>query len=472
MDRRTKLYINGAWVESTAKETIDVVNPATEEIIGRVPNASVEDVDRAALAARAAFPAWSRTSLEERIGWLTKLKDGIEARSEELAVLVTHQMGVPLEVCRDINVANAIRSIEAIIEDLRGFDFSEKLGNSLILYEPIGVVACITPWNFPLVQVIRKTCSAIGTGNTVVIKPSEQTPLDAYQVAEIWDEIGLPRGVCNLVTGYGVPTGEAMVSHPEVDMISLTGSTVAGKRVMKLAADGVKKVSLELGGKSANVILEDANLKQAVEVGLGSCYFNSGQVCVAQTRMLVPREKLEEATDLAKEVAQSYACGDPMGSGGKLGPLVSKRQYDRVRGYIRKGIEEGATLVTGGDDQPEGLDRGYFVSPTVFSNVSNDMTIAQEEIFGPVLSIIPYEDEEDAIRIANDTAYGLAGAVWSGDQERAKKVARQIQAGKVTINGAAWNRQAPFGGYKQSGIGREGGKHGLRELLEVKCLDL
>ena len=472
MDTRTELYINGAWVESTAEETIDVVNPATEEIIGRAPNASVEDVNHAVRAARAAFPAWSTTPLEERIGWLTRLKEGIEARSEEFAILVTRQMGVPLEICRDINVANATRSIEAIIEELRSFDFSEELGNSLILYEPIGVAACITPWNFPLVQVIRKTCTAMGTGNTVVIKPSEQTPLDAYRVAELWHEIGLPRGVFNLVTGFGVPTGEALVSHPQVSMISLTGSTGAGKRVMKLAADGVKKVSLELGGKSANVILEDADLKQAVEVGLGSCYFNSGQVCVAQSRMLVPRVKLEEATAMAKVVAESYSCGDPMRSGGKLGPLVSQRQHERVRGYIRKGIEEGATLVTGGDYKPDGIDSGYYVQPTVFSNVSNDMTIAREEIFGPVLSIIPYDDEEDAIRIANDTPYGLAGAVWSGDLERAKAVARKIQAGKITVNGAAWNRSAPFGGYKQSGIGREGGKHGLHEFLEVKCMDL
>ena len=472
MDRRTELYINGAWVESTAVETIDVVNPATEETIGRVPNANAEDVDRAVRAARAAFPGWSTTPLEERIGWLTKLKEGIEARSEEFAVLVTREMGVPLELCRNINVANAIRSIDGIIEDLQAFDFSEELGNSLIEYEPIGVAACITPWNFPLVQVIRKTATAMGTGNTVVVKPSEQTPLDAYLVAEIIHEIGLPPGVFNLVTGFGVPTGEALVSHPEVSIISLTGSTVAGKRVMALAADGVKKVALELGGKTANVILDDADLKQAVEVGLGSCYFNSGQVCVAQSRMLVPREKLEEATAIAKEVAESYSCGDPMESSGKLGPLVSGRQHGRVRDYIRKGIEEGATLVTGGEKLPHGIDSGYYVRPTVFSNVSNDMTIAREEIFGPVLSIIPYEDEEDAVRIANDTPYGLAGAVWSGDLERAKKVGRKIQAGKITINGAAWNRSAPFGGYKQSGIGREGGRHGIHEFLEVKCMDL
>ncbi len=472
MDTRTELYINGMWVESTAEETIDVVNPATEEIIGRVPNANAEDVDRAVWASYAAFPAWSATPLEERIGWLTKLKEGIEARSEEFAVLVTREMGVPLELCRNINVANAIRSIDGIIEDLQAFDFSEELGNSLIEYEPIGVAACITPWNFPLVQVIRKAATAMGTGNTVVVKPSEQTPLDAYLVAEVFHEIGLPPGVFNLVTGYGVPTGEALVSHPEVSMITLTGSTVAGKRVMALAADGVKKVALELGGKTANVILDDADLKQAVEVGLGSCYFNSGQVCVAQSRMLVPRENLEEATAIAKEVAESYSCGDPMESSGKLGPLVSERQHDRVRDYIRKGIEEGATLVTGGEKLPDGIDSGYYVRPTVFSDVSNDMTIAREEIFGPVLSIIPYEDEEDAVRIANDTPYGLAGAVWSGDMERAKKVGRQIQAGKITINGAAWNRSAPFGGYKQSGIGREGGRHGIHEFLEVKCMDL
>jgi acyl-CoA reductase-like NAD-dependent aldehyde dehydrogenase len=336
----------------------------------------------------------------------------------------------------------------------------------------VGVVGCITPWNFPLHQVVAKVAAAMAAGCTIVLKPSEVAPLTAFILAEIAHEAGLPAGVFNLVSGLGTVVGEALASHPDVDMISFTGSTRAGKRVSELAAQTVKRVALELGGKSANIILDDADLEKAVQGGVANCYFNSGQTCSAHTRMLVPRSRHDEAVKLAKAAAESFTVGDPRVGKVKLGPLISDVQRERVRGYIKKGIEEGATLVTGGAEPPDGLDRGYFVKPTVFANVRNDMTIAREEIFGPVLSIIPYEDEDDAVRIANDTPYGLAGGVWSSDPERAKRVARRLRTGQVDINGGSFNPFAPFGGYKQSGNGRELGRYGFEEFLETKSLQL
>ncbi|MFZ9482851.1 MAG: aldehyde dehydrogenase family protein, partial [Ilumatobacteraceae bacterium] len=361
----------------------------------------------------------------------------------------------------------------AIAAQLLGsYPFEEQVGNSLVVREAIGVVGCITPWNYPLHQIALKVAPALAAGNTVVLKPSEVAPINAFILAEVIHEAGLPAGVFNLVTGVGPVVGEAIAAHADVDMVSFTGSTRAGKRVAEVASQTVKKVSLELGGKSANVILPDADMAKAVADGVGKCFLNSGQTCTALTRMLVPRERLAEVEQIAAATAAAFTPGNPFDQSTRLGPLVSAAQRDRVRGFIRTGVEEGATLIAGGAETPEGLEQGYFVAPTVFSNVSRDMTIAREEIFGPVLSIMPYDSEEEAIEIANDTIYGLAGGVWAGDQEKAKAVARRLRAGQVEVNGGAFNVMAPFGGYKQSGLGREAGKFGLEEFLEVKALQL
>lgn len=472
MYNHDKIFIDGAWVGSTGKGSIDVVNPATEEIIGHIPNGSAEDVDRAARAARAAFPAWAATAKEERGKYIQRLQEGLGARMQEIGKVVSQEMGMPASLSVMVQAGLPAMVMGSYTTILENYQFEEKLGSSLIVREPMGVVGCITPWNYPLHQIVAKVAPALAAGCTVVLKPSEVAPLNAFILAEIIEEVGLPAGVSNLVTGTGPVVGEAIAAHPEINMVSFTGSTAAGKRVSEVAAQTVKRVALELGGKSPFIILDDANLSDAVKAGVGNCYINSGQTCIAWTRMLVPRDKQDEVAALVKDVAESYKPGDPLEPTTRLGPLVSKAQQDRVRSYIQKGIDEGATLVTGGPEQPEGLEKGYFVKPTVFSNVSNDMTIAQEEIFGPVLSIIPYDDEQDAIRIANDTIYGLHAGVYSADKDRATRVAKQIQAGQVTVNDGSFNPLAPFGGYKQSGHGRELGVHGLEEFLEVKALML
>jgi aldehyde dehydrogenase (NAD+)/betaine-aldehyde dehydrogenase len=470
MQAYDKLYIDGVWVASTGSGTLPVVDSTTEEVMATIPDGTPADVDAAVAAAKAAFPGWASTSREERAKFLTRINEGLSARMDEIATVVSHEVGMPKMLSQIIQVGLPMNSFAQAAQLAESFPFEEENANSLVVREPIGVVGCITPWNYPLHQIAAKVAYAMAAGCTVVLKPSEVAPVNAFLLAEVINDIGLPNGVFNLVTGVGPVVGEAIASHPDVDMVSFTGSTRAGKRVAELASGNVKKVALELGGKSANVILADADFTKAVSDGVGKCYLNSGQTCSALTRMLVPRERLEEAETIAAATAQKFTPGDPFGEKTRLGPLVSAAQRDRVRGYIRKGIDEGAKLVTGGAEAPEGLEKGFFVRPTVFSDVTTDMTIAQEEIFGPVLVIMPYDTEDDAVRIANDTVYGLAGGVWAGDKDHAIAVARRLRTGQVEVNGGAFNPNAPFGGYKQSGVGREYGTHGLEEFLEVKSI--
>jgi betaine-aldehyde dehydrogenase len=472
MRDREAFYINGRWEAPKGRGAIDVVNPSTEEVMGRVPEGSQADVDAAVAGARAALDVWSATPASERAGFLQKIHDGLKGRSEEIGRTIAAEVGMPLKLALRIQAGLPVHVFAMYAKLLESFPWHETIGNSTVLREPVGVVAAITPWNYPLHQVAAKVAPALAAGCTVVLKPSEVAPLNAFLLAEIIESVGLPRGVFNLVTGYGPVVGEAMARHPEIDMVSFTGSTRAGKRVSQVAADTVKRVALELGGKSASLILEDADLPVAVRGTVNSCFLNSGQTCTAHTRMLVPEAKYGEAARLAVEVTKTFTVGDPFGETTKLGPLVSAAQRDRVRAFIRKGIEEGAELLTGGPEAPEGLAKGYFVKPTVFGRVKPDSTIAQEEIFGPVLSIIAYRDEEDAIRIANGTIYGLAGGVWSKDEGRARRVGRRLRAGQIDINGGPFNMQAPFGGFRQSGHGRELGRFGLEEFLGYKSLQL
>ncbi len=474
MHVRDTIYINGAWVASTSTSTIEVIDAGTEEVFATIPEGTAEDVDKAAKAAAAAFPAWFAKSVDERCDLLQKVADQLDARNAEIAEIVSHEVGMPQLFSSLIQAGLPTGTFGDVASRARSFEWEREEGNSLFVREPIGVVGCITPWNYPLHQIANKVAPALAAGCTVVLKPSEVAPINAFILAEIMHEVGIPAGVFNLVTGTGPVVGEAIAAHKLVDMVSFTGSTRAGKRVMQVAAETVKKVGLELGGKSANIILDDADLSVAVPDGVFKCYLNSGQTCSALTRMVVPRAKLAEVEALATAAAENFRTIDPFGDAPEgtfgIGPLISAAQRDRVRGYIQKGIDEGAKLLTGGTETPDGHERGYFVAPTVFSEVNNQMTIAQEEIFGPVLSIIPYDTEEEAIAIANDSLYGLAGGVWSADADRANRVARQIRTGQVEINGGAFNLVAPFGGYKQSGIGRELGTFGLEEFCEVKSL--
>jgi acyl-CoA reductase-like NAD-dependent aldehyde dehydrogenase len=470
MNVRSQLYIDGKWVNPSDAESIEVVNPANEDVMGRVPSAKQADVDRAVSAARKALDSWSETPVEKRKEYLAKIHQGLLDRCEEIAVTITAEVGMPVKLSRQIQArlpATVMASYLSLIDD---YPFSERIGNSLIVKEPVGVAACITPWNYPLHQVVAKLAPALAAGCTVVVKPSEVAPLSAFILAEIVDDAGLPPGVFNLVTGYGETAGEALSGHPEVDLVSFTGSLRAGRRVGELAAKAIKRVSLELGGKSASLILDDADLAGAVKGTVASCFINSGQTCSALTRMLVPEARYQEAAALAVEFAASYVPGDPTSDKTRLGPLVSAVQRARVLHYLRQGALEGAELLTGGADSVPASERGFFVQPTIFGRVTAGMTIAREEIFGPVLSIITYQDLDEAIGIANGTEYGLAAAVWSSDREKAMQVARRLQAGQVDINGAAFNPLAPFGGFKQSGRGRELGKYGLEEFLEVKAI--
>ncbi|MGW0614855.1 aldehyde dehydrogenase family protein [Streptomyces sp. NPDC002788] len=454
------MYIGGAWRPAAGQDVIEVVNPVDEQVIGTVPAGTAEDVDAAVRAARAALPEWAATPPAERAARLSALRDGLVARADEIAETVTAELGSPLKFSQAVHAAVPIAVAGSYAELAATYAFEEKIGNSVVHHEPVGVVAAITPWNYPLHQIVAKVAPALAAGCTVVVKPAEDTPLVARLFADAVHEAGIPAGVFNLVTGLGPVAGQALAEHPGIDLVSFTGSTAVGRRIAAIAAGQIKKVALELGGKSANVILPTADLAKAVNVGVANVMSNSGQTCSAWTRMLVHRDQYDEAVGLAATAAAKY--------GERIGPVVNAKQQARVRGYIEKGVAEGARLVAGGPEAPR--EKGYFVSPTVFADVTPDMTIAQEEIFGPVLSILRYEDEEDALRIANGTVYGLAGAVWAGGEAEAVAFARRMETGQVDINGGRFNPLAPFGGYKQSGVGRELGVHGLAEYLQTKSL--
>ncbi|MGW6569767.1 aldehyde dehydrogenase family protein [Streptomyces sp. NPDC054975] len=461
MKSHDAMYIGGEWRPAASSDTLPVVNPADEQVIAHVPAGNAEDVDAAVRSARAAFPGWAATPPAERAKLIGALRDGLAARAEEIAATVTAELGAPPQLAAAVHAGLPVAVAGSYAELAATHPFEEKVGNSTVYSEPVGVVGAITPWNYPLHQIVAKVAPALAAGCTVVLKPAEDTPLTAQLFAEVVHSAGIPAGVFNLVTGLGPVAGQALAEHEDVDLVSFTGSTAVGRRIGALAGGAVKRVALELGGKSANVILPSADLGKAVAVGVANVMSNSGQTCSAWTRMLVHRDQYDEAVALAAEAVAKYVPGE------RVGPLVSAKQQQRVRGYIEKGVEEGARIVAGGPEAPR--ETGYYVSPTVFADVTPEMTIAQEEIFGPVVSILRYEDEDDALAIANGTVYGLGGAVW-GEPEEAVAFARRMETGQVDINGGRFNPLAPFGGYKQSGVGRELGAHGLSEYLQTKSL--
>src|SRR5215469_1653702 len=464
-------YINGTWVASADSGGIDVVNPATAEVIDRVPAGHEADVDAAVGAARAAFAGWSVTSPAERAERLEAARLLLAERADDVARTISSDMGSPLSFARKVQVGTPLAVLASYVDLLASYDFGgQRVGNALVVREPAGVVGAITPWNYPLHQVVAKVAAALAAGCTVVLKPSEVAPLAAYALADIFHETGLPPGVFNLVSGTGKVAGEALAVHPDVDVVSFTGSVPTGRRIAEAAAATVKRVTLELGGKSPNVILPDADLATAVKVGVAKAFVNSGQTCNALSRMLVHAGSYDEAVELAAKNTERYPVGDPLDDGTRLGPLASAAQRDRVRGYIERGMAEGARVVAGGPDPLPGLETGSYVRPTVFADVTAGMSVEREEIFGPVLCVLRYQSESEAVEIANGTPYGLAAAVWSGDQEHAVRVARKLRAGQVEINGGAFNVAAPFGGFGQSGYGRELGVHGLEEFGELKAL--
>ncbi|MBP7342077.1 MAG: aldehyde dehydrogenase family protein [Syntrophaceae bacterium] len=465
-----KIYINGQWVSPAGNDKVAVINPCTEEAIASVPLGNEQDVDRAVKAARQAFPSWSKTAVGDRVKLIAKLAEAIAARQNEIGDTISREMGMPSAWSRMIQVGLPVATLNSFVPILENYEFSYAMGRTEIVKEPIGVCGFITPWNYPLHQLVGKVAPALAAGCTMVAKPSQLAPLNAYLLTEIMQEVGVPPGVFNLVAGAGSKVGYALSSHPDVDMVSLTGSTKSGVAVAQAAAATIKRVTLELGGKSANVLLEDADIATAVMKGVYNCFLNSGQTCIALSRMIVPAHKQKEIVEMAKAFVESMVMGDAFTDGVYLGPMVDDVQRQSVREYIRTGMSEGATLVTGGPEPPENLPKGYYVKPTLFADVKPDMAIAQEEIFGPVLCILPYRTEDEAIEIANNSRYGLSGSVWSADPERANAAARQIRSGQVFINGADFDINAPAGGYKQSGLGRERSKYGLEEYLEIKAL--
>jgi aldehyde dehydrogenase (NAD+) len=465
-----QFYIDGAWVDPAEAKELKVINPATEEVSGVISMGSGKDVDRAVMAARRAFDSYSRTSPAERLALMERILAAYKAHYDDIAQAISIEMGAPITLSKGSQTRIGVGHISAMIDVLKTFKFEELRGTVRLVQEPVGVCALITPWNWPMNQVAAKVVPALAAGCTMVLKPSEYSPFSAIIWAKVMHEAGVPAGVFNLINGDGASVGGPLSSHREVDMVSFTGSTRAGTEVAKNAAASVKRVHQELGGKSPNILLDDADFERAVKQSVLHVFQNSGQSCNAPTRMLVPAAKMAEVEAIAKRVAEAVITGDPSSEKTNLGPVVSKVQFERVEGYIAKGIAEGAKVVIGGSGRPDGLSKGYFVKPTIFSNVSNDMTIAREEIFGPVLCILPYDSEEQAVKIANDTPYGLAAYVWSQDNLRARRVGGQIRAGQVTLNGASGNMNTPFGGFKMSGNGREYGEFGLRDFLEVKAV--
>ncbi|MCL5042909.1 MAG: aldehyde dehydrogenase family protein [Gammaproteobacteria bacterium] len=470
MSHEKQFYINGQWVAPKGDKTLDVINPADESVAATIALGNHEDVDLAVDAARKAFDSYSQSSREERIALLERIIDVFKKRMDDVAASIQTEMGAPTKLAKQAQAASGLGHLMTALDVLKHFEFDEEIGTTLVTKEPIGVCGLITPWNWPMNQLTCKVAPALATGCTMVLKPSEVAPLSALMLAEILDEAGVPAGVFNMVNGDGPTVGAAMSAHPDIDMMSFTGSTAAGRLVMKAGADTIKRVALELGGKSANILLDDVDFDKSVKHAVFSCMNNTGQSCNAPTRLLVPNDKMEAVAEMAAAVCAKVKAGHPQAEDTIMGPVVSQAQWNKIQDLIKTGIDEGAKLITGGPGKPDGLETGYYVKPTIFTHVTNDMTIAREEIFGPVLSIIGYADEDDAVRIANDTRYGLSGYVSSSDLDRARKVARRMRTGMIHINGAPGDNKAPFGGYKESGNGREWGHHGFEDFLEIKSM--
>ena len=472
VDIRKELYIGGRWVALDGDEAISVVDSGTEEVMGTVPRGGAPEVAQAVAAARAAFPAWAGTPVSDRIGTLRAIADGLAEREDELAELMTREVGTPIATSHRVQVGLSVDVFRSIADVLADVPMEEPLGTSLLIRQPAGVVAAITPWNYPLYQLAAKLAPALGAGCPVILKPAGAAPLAAFVLAEVIEKLDLPAGTVSILSGPGSEIGELLAGHPDVDMVSITGSTQAGVRVAQAAARTVKRVTLELGGKSAFILLDDTDLAAALPVAVRSCYVNNGQTCSALTRLIVPRAMLAEVEDVLAGLVGGLRVGDPLELATELGPLVTAGQRRSVQSYIAQGVAEGARLVTGGTEAPDGLERGFFVRPTVFSRVTPDMVVARDEIFGPVLCVLPADSEDEAVHIANDSIYGLSGGVWSADDERAVAVARRLRTGQVAVNGGRFNVRAPFGGFRQSGVGRELGEHGLAEYFEITSLQL